>query len=597
MTMGNGGIQVPAWAFGKGTKGHVRVTRLDLRGDVQSGPPGRSLHRTRLVPGRNCAMADNDLRGFLDGGFYLGWNQPEQFHVRAGRDGYGGAISASPVGEVPRYGEHELFRFLQRWDLSNLPRNAKVEAATLEMRVETACEKAARVAVYRVFRDWEPGRGGVEENSISVPKTGEVWWLWARHEEEPWSLPGAGHPGDAAEGADTAPMPLAVAEYEPGDSTVRWSDERLTEYVSECVQRGEPLRLLFKLSDYLEDVPGIQLSFYSADCGGHRDDGFRPELEIEWSVAGSGEQDGEIVFPVHLEAGRTHEFHLTPLSPGSYWVELAADDVFEAGAIAIATRDSGGFQDVPHGASAIRVGEGGPATVRVTGGITPIDLGDFFEDELRHTWVIAGPPEDQAVEWLFESPTGRVKTVPARYAGRYVWAVRFTPDEVGRWRFRWRHHLMNSPREGPPGFFDVVGRDREVLKRYLEDLHTEIEENVDDLTSPAAEVARVRFVRLQRALVRTLAGVGIDPPGRIPFDELAGVRSLLWGRPMPEEIPLTSMPLVREMNGRTLADPIPFHPEPESWVQQRVGLLRRFVRRVARRLRSLRGVDDRSETI
>lgn len=590
MSSNSGGPALSALSHGAGTKGRLRITRLDESGHPQSEPAGRFHHTIVLVPGRNCVMMDNDLRGFLDGGFYLGWNQSDQFQVRAGRNGYGGSISSAPAGAAPQYGEHELFRFLQRWDLGALPRTADVEEVQLRMCVETPCTTPAKVVVYRVFRDWEPGRGGVYENSVSVPKPGEVWWRWARHEREAWSLPGAGHAGDPADDADTAAMPLAVADYSPGDSYLLWSDTSLTNYAAECVRSGEPMRLLFKLSDGLEDVPGIQLSFYSADYGGYQDIGRRPELQIQWSVSGLGDQ---IVLPVHLEAGRTHEFPLGTLPPGFHWVEFAHEEGFEPGAVAIST-DGSDFRDVSQGSAGLRVEQAVRVTARVTGGVAPLDLGQAFDDELRHTWVTAGPPEDQTVEWVFKSPTGRVVKVEAVYAGAYRWEVHFLPDELGRWGFQWRHRLMKSSSEGPPGVFDVVGHDRDQLRRHLARLGEQIEGEVKDLTSAEADAARIRFSRLQRALVRTLATEGLDSgQGRAVLGELSAVRSLLWGRPMPDEIPLTSMPLLRERDGRSFADPIPFHPPPETWIQRGFRSLWRFTRRAKRRLGNPSGGESR----
>ena len=72
-----------------------------LRVSLHGSPQGdRSTHSHRFVKGAGYAsMDDNDLRGFLDGRFQYGWNQPSQVHVRLGRR-----------HSSPRYGETELFR-------------------------------------------------------------------------------------------------------------------------------------------------------------------------------------------------------------------------------------------------------------------------------------------------------------------------------------------------------------------------------------------------------------------------------------------------------------------------------------------------------
>jgi hypothetical protein len=61
---------------------------------------------------------------------------------------------------------------------------------------------------------------------------------------------------------------------------------------------------------------------------------------------------------------------------------------------------------------------------------------------------------------------------------------------------------------------------------------------------------------------------------------------------VPEEIPLRSMPLLRAVNGRPMADPIPYHPPPEHPALKVTRRARRLARRIRngtrRRLVSLR---------
>ena len=144
-------------------------------------------------------MTDNDIRGFLDGGFIWGWNQATQIHVRLGRNG---------EFSRPMYGEVELSRVLQRWDGITLPPDSEISTCRLTLQVEEGPEGPLRLFVYAVARDWRPGSGGEDGNNVSVPKPGEVWWRDAAYGEVPWGLPGVGFASDAHPEADTAaPLP------------------------------------------------------------------------------------------------------------------------------------------------------------------------------------------------------------------------------------------------------------------------------------------------------------------------------------------------------------------------------------------------------
>jgi peptidoglycan-N-acetylglucosamine deacetylase len=81
----------------RGVEGRLRVTLLrDGPGTAGAAGgagtvapmPGSAPHLSTFVAGPLYdGMEDNDLRGFLDGGFRWAWNQPTQAHVRVGRPG------------------------------------------------------------------------------------------------------------------------------------------------------------------------------------------------------------------------------------------------------------------------------------------------------------------------------------------------------------------------------------------------------------------------------------------------------------------------------------------------------------------------------
>jgi hypothetical protein len=156
-------------------------------------------------------MTDNDIRGFLDGGFIWGWNQATQIHVRLGR------VVGYPH---PKYGENEVFRVLQRWEGVRLPTDVDVTACRLTLHVEEGPSRPLRVLVYAVSKDWNPGSGGVDENNVSVPKPGEVWWGDAAFERESWSHPGAGFASDFDPEADTG-TPVPTSSRKPCGSQHR----------------------------------------------------------------------------------------------------------------------------------------------------------------------------------------------------------------------------------------------------------------------------------------------------------------------------------------------------------------------------------------
>lgn len=542
--------------------------------DPAESPPPCTHTSVFVNDGHGKPLRDNDIRGFLDGGFRWGWNQAEQTKVRVGR--------ARSSIRPPEYGEDELFRALQRWESVDLPPGSRVADARLRLHTQGSLEGGdVAVYLYAARRDWNPGSGGVRQDNVSVPASGEVWWGEARHEREPWGLPGAGFAADRHPDADTGLQPVAVARREAGDGRIEFGGDRLTRHVREKVRSGEPLLFLLKLSDWEEDEPGSVLALCSAEHGTDRAPGRRPRLRLEWTPGRRTDCVREEVF---LEYGRSRTLPPMPVGP-----DRPVWPVFEpasgSGAATLEVRDvtpdgepgSGGWRRV---ASPVR-STTGRIQLRIVAARRPLTLGDVYSAHLSDTWVVSAPPEDQELEWTFVSPSGTTHEVSADYRGDFTWRVRFVPDEIGRWRVRWRHGFAGPVRTGPECAFDVLGGDLENVR-----------EEVRDLARRAAELPRsgerkerevVRFLRLERAGMRELtADAYRSAPGRHLRADLGRAREALWGRAVPDEFPMESHELRRETGGRELDEPIPRYDEHFRGDGRRRA--RRGVPRLVRRL-------------
>ena len=109
-------------------RGTIRVCAFDGQPDPDPGGE-RVVHTSEFVAGPSYdGMEDNDIRGFLDGGFQWAFNQMGQAHVRAGRN------ASRPMHL--RYGEPEVFRVLQRWDGIRLPRGTSVLECRLRLHID-----------------------------------------------------------------------------------------------------------------------------------------------------------------------------------------------------------------------------------------------------------------------------------------------------------------------------------------------------------------------------------------------------------------------------------------------------------------------------
>lgn len=558
------------------SRGVLRLSRFDAIG---SGT-GRTVHRSTYVNGRDyCGMTDNDIRGFPDGGFIWGWNQATQIHVRLGREGQ---------FPHPKYGEVELFRVLQRWDDIVLPVGFELSACRVTLHVEEGPPRPLRLFVYAVTRDWNPGTGGENENNVSVPKPGEVWWGDAAFGREAWGLPGAGFASDTHHEADTGAHALAEASWEPGQEHVVFQSEDLAAYAADRVRQASPILLLLKLTDAQEDSPGCFFNLYSGEHGDSRQTTRRPRLDLEWSSAAEAESVAHDVF---LEYGRVHEFPRQPSGVGSWTASFDAAPGYQRPVLQVREGtgdDAGPWRKVsfPFEPTAEWF------QLRALAMPDPLELGDVFEAMLADTWVLTGPPESRSVRWRFESPAGAVHTVQAEYLGRYEWRVRFTPDGPGTWRYYWTQDFLPELYRSAPGEFHVWGGTLDSVVQHL----AQLEEAVAGLARKDRGPLYLRLYALEREGMRLLTPDDYrGAVGQAFRARIRDVRTALWGKPVPETIPMESHQLVREVDGVELRDPIPdgslYAPASER-APGKGSRVRRTLRRFRRVVARLRGRAD-----
>ncbi|MEJ2237987.1 MAG: hypothetical protein P8X82_06790 [Gemmatimonadales bacterium] len=469
-------------------RGWLRLSAFGTTSSAQEP----TLHRSIFVKGPDYSgMEDNDLRGHLDGTFIWGWNQKGQTHVRAGR-----------IESNARYGEYELFRFLQRWADIELPPLTRIAQAQLELHLEDGPEFPVRVLLYEVKQDWNPGEGGTLKDNVSPPAPGEVWWNERAHDMKPWGLPGVGYASDMDPYADTMESPLAGTLYQPGDSTIRFSSRALAAYIEDRLEDEEPLLFLVKLNDYHEDVSGSAIVVSSGDYGDSRNVVRRPHLTLLWK---SHSEVASAEHRVFVEQGRVFVLPYFHTQGGSF---VAATFTDEAGGtyptVQILDATIGGAPEWRRLSRVLRC-ECDSIRTRVVAAEDPVRLGEPFVAELVNTWVRSAPPEEQRVPWIFWSPTGVVHELEAEYQGEYRWIARFRPNELGIWRYQWSYHF-DQPTEGPIGRFDVVIGTRSALEDQLRLLLEDVQDVDFRAKRSLWEKLARRFQKLRYTLSR-------EPPG------------------------------------------------------------------------------------
>ncbi len=518
-------------------RGVLHLSRFGAGGSAASPVP----HRSTYVNGTDyCGMTDNDIRGFLDGGFIWGWNQATQIHVRLGR------VVGYPH---PKYGENEVFRVLQRWEGVRLPTDVDVTACRLTLHVEEGPSRPLRVLVYAVSKDWNPGSGGVDENNVSVPKPGEVWWGDAAFERESWSHPGAGFASDFDPEADTGAHALAEAVWQPAQESLLFESAALASYAGGRVRQGKPLLFLLKLTDGLEDASGCFFNLHSGEHGDSRNPVRRPRLELEWHSSSESESVSHDVF---LEYGRVWELPKQRAGSGQWTASFEADSGYAVPAIEVreGTGDKAGSW---HRVAFPFETRGEWFQVRLLAMPDPVELGRSFVAELADTWILTGPPERQSVAWSFESPSGVCHSVEAEYLGRCRWRCEFVPHELGTWSYRWTQGFLPDPYLSAVGEFCVWAASLEQVMQHL----AQLEQEVAGASREVRQRLRPRLHALEREGMRLLAPDEYRGAAGERFRAaIRGVRSGLWGKSVPVPIPMQSHQLVHEFDGVELCDPI-----------------------------------------
>ena len=439
---------------------------------------------------------------------------------------------------------------LHRWDDITLPPRSDLSTCRLTLHVEEGPAHPLRLLVYAVARDWNPGDGGVDGNNVSAPKPGEVWWGDAEFGQAAWGLPGAGFASDTHPGADTGSQALADATWNPGQESLVFQSTALADYAADRIRHGKPILLLLKLTDQQEDLPGCFLNLYSGEHGDSRNTARRPALDLEWS---SDTEVESVAHDVFLEYGRVCEFPRLNSGSGTWAASFDADPEYACPTLEV--REGTGDSAGPWRRVSLPIEpEGEWLQLRALAMPDPLELGDPFEAELADTWVLTGPPEAQSVRWFFESPTGTIHTVEAEYLGRYRWSVRFTPDEPGTWRYYWTQDFLAEPYRSATGEFHVRGANLDEVVRHL----TRLEEPILSRPRQDRRELYLRFYALEREGMRLLGPEDHGGAAGQGFaDAIQRVRSSLWGKAVPQPIPLQSHILVRKVDGVPLRDPIP----------------------------------------
>lgn len=373
-----------------------------------------------------------------------------------------------------------------------------------------------------------------------------MWWGDVAYKEEAWGLPGAGFASDEHPGADTPVMPLAEARYHPGTKKLEFASPELTSYIGERVRSLKPLLFLLKLSDYQEDIPGSRMSFYSANYGTDWDIEKRPRLLIEWESPAEFKNLKEEVF---VEYGRTY---LLPriASEGATYCSLSfiPNDGYERPTIYFRGVVEGNVSPWAGSISTWRQYsypfemEQQLIEIKLTAVTNPVVLGQPFKVQLKDTWVVKKPPEQQEVVWDFLSPTHLEYQMKAEYQDNYLWEVHFNPPELGRWHYFWKFNFDGYQRSSQ-GIFDVVGGHRSNIKKQLETLLKEIKNSKIKTSAGRMKYFEVPFTRLERAAFQLETPESITSESGYKLRKLIDeLRFPLGGEPIPEVIPMQAFP-------------------------------------------------------
>lgn len=530
----------------QGVSGYFKFSAYDENANTNGNP---TVHYTSFVNGVDFSgMEDNDIRGFLDGRFKNGWNQPGQSHVRVGRredSSIRAFISAvmniltrvpglstilAPIEpSYPYLGEHELFRVLCRFDKLQMPPNVSVIDATLEWTVEKAPPFDLQLVLYEVKKDWNPGKGGTLSDNTSPPNKGEVWWNDSAYLENKWGLPGVGFASEDHQDADTPIFPLAIANFRPGNKHIQFSSESLNIYLSDRINKKKPLLFLIKLSDYLEDTPNSRIALFSANHGEDYNVLRRPKLKIKWS---SNKEVKAFQKEVTLEYGRTYYTGRIYTEARNIAVSFKPVSGFEKPTIEMRGWDGNKISNWQHVEYPASLGFEW-MEFKLHAVTNPVVLGQAFISSIRDTWIVSKPPEEQSVEWEFVSPSGKKVKQLAKYMDDFEWTIEFIPNELGRWSYSWNTSFTKKPYISEQGYFDAVIGDDKNIREQLRLLKERIAVAGLKTHYERMKEFEIEFSRLERAFMQSQTPeIFGSVRGEAVLRELDEVRELLWGKPI-----------------------------------------------------------------
>lgn len=443
-------LQPPA----KNAKGTLIINLFDK--GTTSTP--LSKHTTNFVKGSlYTGMEDNDIRGYLDGGFRYKWNQATQVHVRVGR-------------RIKKFSDNriELFRILQRWEPMELPPQADITDAKLRISVEVPSKMPLVVQLFNLNKDWEPGEGGVERNNNSAPKENEVWWLERAANKEKWGAPGASLASDTLANADTPTQPLATANYELSDEFIDFQSLQLTRYINTRIQQKKPLLFLIKLSEKGEDTQSSVLNIYSANYDHEKYSGNRrPQLTLDWTSGSVAKTIAKSIDLNYLGLSRIEGISVEGLDFIDVKYEKNSDSKFMP-TIQLRGYDGGEATQWIDASHPINTSGWQKIDLRVIAAKSPIFEGDTFSTEYRDTWIYHFDLADKLFKWVFISPSGVKHVLNAEKGEDFYWKINFKPDEIGRWHYYWTHifYGLKHRQTSEIQYFDVINTNFKANSNY-----------------------------------------------------------------------------------------------------------------------------------